>query len=160
MTKIATKQCMPDLEQEKVFLFPQGMAGFQQAKHFGFIYEGKGVLACMQSVDDPAAAFIVTLWDEQRLGPPPGLTAEQSQCLRLDPETHPLWFLVLNPFADPDWVVANRRAPIAINEQTRIGLQCIPPDSDLELRFPWMPQPKSVVPSPSKTDQEPVVCGP
>jgi len=143
MTKTALKQCMSDVEQDRAFLFPQGMAGFRQAKSFGFIYEGKGDLACMQCLDDPAAAFIVTLWDKQRLGPPPALTDEQRRCLELEPTATPLWFLVLNPFADPEWVVANRRAPIAINEQARIGLQCILPNPALELRFHWMPQPKT-----------------
>jgi len=141
MPEAAVIRTVAEAARREKFFFPQGMAGFPAAKYFGLIYEGRGDVICMQSVDDLAAAFVITPWDEQRVGTPPTLSAEQSQCLRLKPGEKPLWFLVLNPFADPDWVVANRRAPIAINESERIGIQCIQQDSTLELRFQWIPQP-------------------
>ncbi len=129
-------------DEERPFLFPQGMAGFPEARHFGFLYSGRGDIACMQSVDCPEAAFLVTVWDEDRLGPPPALTPEQAACLQLAEGETPLWMLVLNPFADAEWITANLRAPLAINMETRIGVQCVQPDASLELRHPWMPQPK------------------
>ncbi len=124
------------------FLFPQGMAGFPEARRFGFLYSGSGDIACMQSVDCPEAAFLVTVWDEERLGPPPRLTPEQTACLQLNEDAQPLWMLVLNPFADPEWITANLRAPIAINMEARIGVQCIQADPKLALRYRWLPQPE------------------
>jgi len=128
--------------ETRPFLFPQGMAGFPEARRFGFLYSGRGDIACMQSVDCPEAAFLVTVWDEERLGPPPRLTPEQAACLQLNEDEQPLWMLVLNPFADPEWITANLRAPIAINMEARIGVQCIQADPQLELRHRWLPQPE------------------
>jgi len=49
--------------------------------------------------------------------------------------------LVLNPFADKEWVTANLKAPVALNSQSRLGLQCIRQEADLDIRYLWMPQP-------------------
>jgi len=128
------------------FVFPQGIAGFEVAHRFGFIYEGVGDMVCMQSLDQPEAAFILTPWDEERLGKPPTLTAEHINCLEMDGEASDaedlMWMLVLNPFADKTWVTANVRAPIALNLSAHRGVQYIRHASDLPLRFQWMEQPK------------------
>ncbi len=123
------------------FHFPQGMAGFSDAREYGFIYQGHGDIACIQSTDHPEAAFLLTPWDEQRLGPPPTLPAEQLQCIRASSQEQLMWMLVLNPFADPKWVTANLRAPVAINLEMRMGLQYIRQEQDLEIRYHWQPQP-------------------
>ena len=123
------------------FSFPRGLAGFPDASRFAFIYEGKGNMLCMQSLEHEEASFILTSWDSSRLGEPPALSKEQRACLKLDEDDHIMWMLVLNPFADKTWVTANLKAPIAINEKQLMGLQCIRNDADLELRYPWMEQP-------------------
>ncbi len=129
-------------ESSREFVFPQGIAGFPDATRFGFIYEGVGEMVCMQSIDSPDAAFVLTPWDEKRLGPPPQLNAEQCRCLELKDASEVMWMLVLNPFADRQWVTANLKAPIALAESTRRGFQLIRPEPELELRFHWMPQPE------------------
>jgi len=133
------------VENKAEFIFPQGLAGFGDAHSFGFIYEGKGDVICMQSLDKPEAAFVLTPWDEERLGAKPTLTAEQLECLNLDcndqVDERVMWMLVLNPFADRDWVTANIRAPIALHVDAGRGIQCIRHDMSLELRYRWMPQP-------------------
>jgi len=128
-------------EDDRPFLFPQGMAGFPEARRFGFLYSGHGDIACMQSLDCPEAAFLVTVWDDERLGAPPRLSPEQAACLHLAEGEAPLWMLVLNPFADAEWITANLRAPLAINMEARIGIQCVRPEPDLELRHRWTRQP-------------------
>ncbi|MDX8408277.1 MAG: flagellar assembly protein FliW [Mariprofundaceae bacterium] len=128
-------------ETDEAFHFPQGMAGFPDATRFGFIYEGQGDIVCIQSLDQPEAAFLLTPWCSERLGPQPELSAEQAQCLGLEATDEVLWMLVLNPFADKAWVTANLKAPIALNMSNRRGLQCIRINPDLDIRFPWMPQP-------------------
>ncbi|MDQ6956302.1 MAG: flagellar assembly protein FliW [Mariprofundaceae bacterium] len=130
--------------EQNEFVFPQGLAGFGDAHRFGFIYEGKGDMICMQSLDAPEAAFILTPWDEQRLGVTPTLNAEQMDCLHLtnavDQNDSIMWMLVLNPFADQAWITANMRAPIALHAKEGRGIQCIRHDTSLELRYRWMPQ--------------------
>ncbi|HKJ83457.1 MAG TPA: flagellar assembly protein FliW [Mariprofundaceae bacterium] len=125
----------------EAFLFPHGMAGFPEDTRYGFLYEGRGDIVCMQSLDNIAASFLMTPWDEVRLGPPPALTSEQRFCLQMEYGEMPFWMLVLNPFANPEWIVANLRAPVAVNDAGRRGVQCIQADPNLELRYRWMPQP-------------------
>ncbi|MDX8398033.1 MAG: flagellar assembly protein FliW [Mariprofundaceae bacterium] len=142
-----------DTTEQEAFIFPQGLAGFTSAHRFGFVYGGNGDMICMQSLDQPEAAFILTQWDEKRLGSPPKLTAEQFKCIQGDDQsssesTEIMWLLVLNPFADKQWVTANLRAPIALNPVLRRGIQCIRHDSKLELRSPWIPQPTNTTNSP------------
>jgi len=136
-----------EASEQSEFIFPQGLAGFGDAHRFGFIYEGKGDMICMQALDVPEAAFILTPWDEQRLGPVPELSAEQKQCLQLKNDQEVansvMWMLVLNPFADQEWVTANMRAPIALHADAGRGVQCIRHDTSLELRYRWMPQPSA-----------------
>ena len=135
--------------EQSEFVFPQGLAGFGDAHRFGFVYEGKGDMICMQSLDAPEAAFILTPWDEQRLGTVPKLSAEQIDCLHLNNDEEQansiMWMLVLNPFADQQWVTANMRAPIALHANAGRGIQCIRHDTSLELRYRWMPQPPAAV---------------
>jgi len=128
---------------KEAFYFPQGMVGFGDAHEFGLIYEGVGNIACLQSIDQPEAAFLLTPWNQSRLGAQPKLNREQAQCIEVQDEQDVMWLIVLNPFADKKWVTANLKAPIAINTEKRIGLQCIRPEPELELRFQWMAQPGS-----------------
>ena len=143
MSQVQLKMSSEAEQSTEGFNFPQGIAGFPDATQFGFIYEGRGNMVCLQSIDMPEAAFILTPWDEERLGKTPSLSQEQRHCLDLSEESALIWMVVLNPFADPEWVTANLRAPIAINMVSRRGVQCIRQEPDLELRFQWMRQPDS-----------------
>ncbi|MDQ6973645.1 MAG: flagellar assembly protein FliW, partial [Mariprofundaceae bacterium] len=68
---------------QEPYIFPQGLAGFASAHEFGFIYEGAGDLVCMQSLDQVEASFILTAWDEKRLGFPPRVSQDQLNCLNM-----------------------------------------------------------------------------
>jgi len=132
------------------YIFPQGLAGFSSAHEFAFIYEGTGDLVCMQSLDQVEASFILTPWDEKRLGSPPHVSQEQLDCLKmssseLQRKEDIMWMLVLNPFADSVWITANIRAPILLNMVTRRGIQCIQRDEMLPLRYHWMKHPTASV---------------
>lgn len=142
MSQVQVKMSNEMPQSAAEFLFPQGIAGFPDATRYGFIYEGKGNMVCMQSIDCPEAAFILTPWDESRLGEAPGLSKEQCKSLEVEKSSDVMWMLVLNPFIDQEWVTANLKAPIALSESTHKGFQLIRPEPDHEIRFHWMPQPK------------------
>lgn len=130
-----------EIDEAKPLRFPQGMVGFPEAKSYVVLNSGGGEIVCFQSVEQTEASFLMTLWDEARLGPVPALTPEQRAALDYSEAHHILWLLVLNPFADREWVLANRQAPVALNLDTGLGMQCIQADPGLELRYRWMPQP-------------------
>jgi len=144
MTAVKTNSMTAEsVATNEAFHFPQGLAGFSDATEFGFIYEGHGDIVCLQSIDQPEAAFLITAWDEERLGPHPTLPKEQCNCIKAQNQEDVMWMLVLNPFADSSWVTANLKAPIALNLQEKLGLQCIRPDPTLDIRYHWMKQPDS-----------------
>jgi len=130
-----------DMDYSEAFHFPQGLAGFSDAREYGFIYQGHGDIICIQSIDQPEAAFLITPWNEERLGAVPSLSADLRGCIHADDESKIMWMLVLNPFADKAWVTANLKAPIALNSETQLGVQCIRQDANLDIRYQWMPQP-------------------
>jgi len=131
----------PDAQSDEAFYFPQGMAGFSEAREFGFIYQGHGDIVCIQSIDHPEAAFLITQWDEQRLGKAPILSADQCNCIQASSQEDIMWMVVLNPFIDTQWVTANLKAPVALNPKARTGIQCIRQEAQLDLRYHWMRQP-------------------
>ncbi|MDX8412623.1 MAG: flagellar assembly protein FliW [Mariprofundales bacterium] len=144
---VATAERVIDVVEDEVqegeaqgsYSFPQGLAGFPDDQSFAIIYPGQGDYICLQSLDNLDAAFVLTPWDQQRLGLPPSLSADEIRLLELRPGDVPMWMLVLNPFVDSDWVTANLRAPIVINEDARIALQSIRYEEN-EIRFPWVKQ--------------------
>jgi len=119
------------------------MMGFPNARNYLLLHPGSGNIACMQSTERPEAAFLVTPWDENRLKRTPELNADQRACLQYTQKGTLFWFLVLNPFTDPDWVLANTRAPVALNAEASLGMQAVQMDDTLDLHFRWMPQPGS-----------------
>ncbi len=125
-------------EEDHTLYFPQGMAGFEDVREFGFVDAAKGGIACLRALQRPEAKFLVAMWDETTLGAYPEMSQDQRQCLMLDEGDQPLWLLVLNSFTDPKWILANMRAPIAINADKARGMQCIRSESGLELRHRWI----------------------
>jgi len=138
---IMTTDATPTTAPGEAFYFPQGMAGFSEAREFGFIYQGHGDIICIQSIDHPEAAFLITQWDEQRLGQTPSLSADLRHCIRANSQADIMWMVVLNPFADTQWVTANLKAPVALNPKARTGIQCIRQEDALDIRYHWMRQP-------------------
>jgi flagellar assembly factor FliW len=133
-----------EIDEVKPQRFPHGMVGFPEAKEYVVINSGGGDIVCFQSTEQLEASFLMTPWDEARLGPVPSLTPDQKAALEYSDTHNVLWLLVLNPFADREWVLANLQAPVALNQDAGLGMQCIQADSRLELRYHWMPQPSQV----------------
>lgn len=130
-----------EVDEVKPLCFPHGMVGFPETKKYVVINSGGGDIVCFQSTEHLEASFLMTPWDEVRLGPVPSLTPDQKAALEYPDTDNILWLLVLNPFADREWVLANLQAPVALNQDAGLGMQCIQSDPRLELRYHWMPQP-------------------
>jgi len=139
--KIMATEATLEANPGEAFYFPQGMAGFSQAREYGFIYQGHGDIVCIQSIDHPEAAFLITPWDTQRLGSTPTLPADLCECIHISNQQQIMWMLVLNPFADQQWVTANLKAPVALNPETHMGLQCIRHEANLDIRYHWLRHP-------------------
>ncbi|MFQ5355968.1 MAG: flagellar assembly protein FliW [Mariprofundaceae bacterium] len=129
-----------EVKDSRQLRFEHGMIGFPEAKNYVVLKSGNGNIVCFQSVEQPEAAFLMTPWDEHRLGSRPTLTEEQKACLQYTENQHILWLLVLNPFSDPEWVFANLCAPVAVNMEMELGMQCIQAEALTDFQYRWMPQ--------------------
>ncbi len=125
-------------EASERFVFPEGIAGFPHAHAFVLARIPDIPLALLQAEDAPEAALLVSFWDPARLGPVPKLSARLAQKLGGAKPQELRWLLVLNPFADPAWLCANLRAPIAVCARTRRGAQVLLADETRFLRTPWI----------------------
>ncbi len=134
-----------EIKDSRQLRFEHGMIGFPEAKNYVVLKSGKGNIACFQSVEQPEAAFLMTPWDEQRLGSSPTLTEEQKACLQYTEAQNIFWLLVLNPFSDAEWVFANLSAPVAINMEMELGMQCIQVEALTNFHYRWMPQARETV---------------
>jgi len=124
------------MKGNKYIDFPLGVFGFEDAREFGLIYEG-GDIACLQSTDSAGASLLITPWNTSVVGELPCLSSSSKEALGNGSLE---FFLVLNPFADEDWVFANTLAPIIINNDAGTGVQEILQNGIL--RYRWMRQPK------------------
>ncbi|MBF0282552.1 MAG: flagellar assembly protein FliW [Zetaproteobacteria bacterium] len=129
---------MSDAE-DQLISFPFGLAGFEDAHQYAIIYLGRGNVACLQSIDRPEASLLITTWDDELAGSKPRLSADQRHALG-STEGELLWLLVLNPYADVEWITANLKAPIVINMGTRRGVQIFRSEDQIPIRTPWIKQ--------------------
>ena len=107
--------------------FPRGMVGLPKAQRFVFLHnEGApGPVFWMQSIDDPALAFLVCepgpFFPEYEIE----LEAKDQSLLGLTDEGDALVCVILVVPEDPSRITANLRGPVVINTETRTGVQLV-----------------------------------
>jgi len=117
-----------------VIAFPSGMPGFEQCRQFVLLSsEELAPFQCLQSVDGPAASFLVL--DPRRALPDYRCALSDVDRLRLaiDDDGALLWAAVVTVHADQTFV--NLRAPVVINPTRMVGYQLMPSNSLYPLRF-------------------------
>jgi flagellar assembly factor FliW len=107
-----------------VLLFPCGLFGFEQSKHFILLGDERDpVIAWLQSTSEPATAFVVV--SPRRFVRDYRLRVAQSDlALVLQEEDDETFVLALASRSDNGWTL-NLRAPIVINPQRRLGKQIV-----------------------------------
>ncbi|HEX7095264.1 MAG TPA: flagellar assembly protein FliW, partial [Acidimicrobiales bacterium] len=134
-----------EIDESTVLEFPQGLLGFGDARRFALIdTHDTGVYFWLQSLDDPALAFLAAIpWpffpdyefdlpdaDRDALGlQEPDDPAEVG-----DGNPMVLCLLTVDPSATQ--ITANLLGPLVINTQTRIGRQVVLADYDFTTRAP------------------------
>lgn len=117
-----------------VIAFPSGMPGFEQCRRFVLLSSAElSPFQCLQSVDGPAASFLVL--DPRRALPDYRCTLSEVDRRRLsstDDEAL-LWASIVTVQADETLV--NLRAPIVVNPALMVGFQLMPSNSLYPLRF-------------------------
>lgn len=114
--------------------FPSGLPGFEQCRRFVLLSsEELAPFQCLQSVEGPAASFLVI--DPRRALHDYRCALSDTDRLRLGGAADDtlLWTAIVTVQAERTFV--NLRAPVVINPALMVGYQLMPSNSLYPLRF-------------------------
>lgn len=117
-----------------IITFPSGMPGFEQCRRFVLLSSDElAPFQCLQSVDGPAASFLVI--DPRRALADYRCSLSEVDRLRLGGSDNDalLWASIVTVQADQTLV--NLRAPVVINPALMVGYQLMPSNGLYPLRF-------------------------
>jgi flagellar assembly factor FliW len=123
------------IADDRTITFPKGLLGFAQYKRFCLLEPGED--ACffwLQSVDDPALAFVVT--DPALFVPDYAVPVRQEQLDELSlagPEDAQV-FVIVNKVEQQ--LTGNLQGPLVINTLTRVGEQLVLAEKRWTTRHP------------------------
>lgn len=124
--------------EDRVINFPGGILGFPDGKRFIILdYEGEVPFKWLQSVDDPALAFLVVapnlIKPDYSLCLKRGETADLGEC---NDEDLAILTILTVPEDNPGGMTANLRGPLVINSLTMRGKQMVLQDDRYAVRHP------------------------
>jgi flagellar assembly factor FliW len=144
--KIATSR-FGDIEfrDEAILTIPSGIIGFQHSTRYVILdHDREAPFKWLQSLDDPGLAFVIM--DPVLFKPDYKPAFEPSDLAELGhpPEGDRIVFVLMTvPAGDPDRITANLRAPVIVNEPTRVGRQIVLRE-DLPTRYALFPEAEAV----------------
>jgi flagellar assembly factor FliW len=133
-TRVETAFGTFQVGDQDVLEFPAGMPGFEQCRRFVLLSsDDLAPFQCLQSVDGPAASFLVI--DPRRALHDYRCALSDTDRLRLGGAADDtlLWAAIVTVQADRTHV--NLRAPVVINPALMVGYQLMPSNSLYPLRF-------------------------
>ncbi len=126
------------ITESRVLTFPRGIVGMPDARRFTFLHieESDGPFFWMQSLDDPALAFVVC--EPQSFFPDysVSLTQNEQEDLGIKEESDGLVCVILVVPEDPQQITANLRGPVVVNTTLRRGYQLVMAGDDYPAAAP------------------------
>lgn len=116
-----------EFEDQDVLNFPEGLVGFSKLTRFLLLEHKPGsTFRWLQSVDDPAVAFLVADPFNYVADYAPVLSDAALAALGLTPETVTLTYVTAAiPHGKPQEMTVNLAGPIIINAETGTGRQLV-----------------------------------
>lgn len=137
-----------EFRDEAILTIPSGIIGFQQSTRYVVLdHDREAPFKWLQSLDDPTLAFVIM--DPVLFKPDYKPAFEPSDLAELG---HPseadriVFVLMTVPAGDPDRITANLRAPVVVNEPTRVARQIVLRE-DLPTRYALFPEAAATVPA-------------
>jgi flagellar assembly factor FliW len=125
-----------DVDDDKILAFPDGLLGFPEDRRYVMVdIDGGDAYRWLQSVDDPALAFLTVIPWHFFPDYEPDIDAVTEAELKLqDPgDAIVLCLLSIREEADPP-ITANLLGPLIINTTTRVGRQVVLAESGYPAR--------------------------
>ncbi len=136
MKTIQTRFGEVEFDPANVILFPEGLVGLGHLKNFLVMPNKKeGPLFWIQSVDDPAFAFVVT--DPTNFFLDYGIAPDENERKKLQMEDDGKYFtLSIVSVAEDKTITLNLAGPIIYSADTNKALQVILEDSKYDTKTP------------------------
>lgn len=154
-----------EVDKKDIIVFKEGLLGFENLKKFFIVDPGDQTLILwFQSAEDPATAFPIL---EPKIFKPDyivKLLPAELASLELESINSASVYTILTIPKNVQEMSANLKAPIVINNQSKVARQIVLQDSKLEVRCPMYKELKRYIVSYSSDDttrtsaNEPVVA--
>jgi flagellar assembly factor FliW len=124
-----------NFEEQDILNFPAGLPGFEKYEQFILLQPTDSVFGCLQSVDEPALAFVTI--SPYKVCPDYSirLTNDDVQKLQLKKADDAELLAVVSIRPKMEDSSVNLQAPLVINRASRIGQQVLLPESGYPIRF-------------------------
>lgn len=115
-----------EINKDEIINFPEGILGFEEmTKYIIFIMEEGNPLLWMQSLEEPALAFVLIKPFEFNPKYALEISAKDEEFLKLEePGDADIFAVVVVP-EDPTMMTANLQGPIVINRKEKLARQVI-----------------------------------
>lgn len=125
-----------EIEDDKIIRLPDGMLGFSGTRFILLTPEKETPFRWLQSVDDPALAFVVV--DAQQVLPDyaVSLTSEEYARLALDEKTEVVVLLVVTLAGESGSITANLQGPVVLNPNRMLAKQIVLEGARFPTKFP------------------------
>jgi flagellar assembly factor FliW len=125
------------VDDERIMTFPRGLLGFPNHERFALIQTGEeNYFFWLQSVDEPALAFVVTDPSTFFKDYEVPLREETQAELQMADVNHAQVFVICNKAGD--WLTGNLLGPIVVNASNRLATQVVLTEKKWTTRQPLL----------------------
>ncbi len=123
------------VSEDKIIRFVQGLPGFKDLKRFIMIdHDAEGLFKWLQSVDNPAVAFLMTDPNAYRPGYTVPLKKLEAECLGVR-DARNIVAMVMVCVSRDNEISLNLKGPVLFNSENLSAIQCIIDRDDYPSHF-------------------------
>ncbi|MBI5491361.1 MAG: flagellar assembly protein FliW [Deltaproteobacteria bacterium] len=123
------------VHEDKIIRFVQGLPGFKDMRRFIMIdHDAEGLFKWLQSVDNPAVAFLMTDPNTYRPGYTVPLKKSEAECLGVR-DARNLVAMVMVCVSRDNEISLNLKGPVLFNSENMSAIQCIIDRDDYPSHF-------------------------
>jgi flagellar assembly factor FliW len=147
-----------DIDVEKIIKIPDSLLGFTEKRFIVLLPDNYGQFFWLQSVDNPALAFVVTdplsfIQDYEVK-----LTSEEYKKLKLTPESEVILLSLVTMAQDVKDITINLQGPIVVNPEKMVAKQIVLEDGKYKTKHPLFANPTLLGPPLNKENGKPAVA--
>lgn len=125
------------ITKEDMVTFPEGLLGFENYQKFIVVDDPRDeIFVWLQSCEEGNMAFPILEPDFFTINYQARLGKRDERILELNEGQTPQTFTIVTIPSDPTLITANLKAPILINDEKKLGIQCVLQDNKLSVNEP------------------------